>query len=132
MKRTLAGYLAVKHTNALAIQQISEQIASLASMEEAALLVKALEVIDEGRDSQAFSDAVTALLIKVQTLPTTTPDDLIFLARVTQLNEHYSLGQEAAFKEINDDRFNVDHNGDIVVGTRKLEHFGDKVLETFY
>jgi len=87
---------------------------------DVANIVKALE-IGNIRRTDEFELAMSTKTAQLSESITTSSEDLLYLARSMQDNT-----------EVVSDLDNIDIEGNIVMGQRTLEDFGDKVLESYY
>ena len=131
---TLAYYLTVKagQTNALATISAKLDEPNL-RMDDFALMVKAVELLENIQDTSAFAALKQKVITKAASFYATelSGEDILMLTRATKLGD-IPCGGEERWMLLNRDDRNMDLTGAVIVGERSLEAFGDLVLETFY
>lgn len=130
---TLAHYLTVKAAQANAIASISAKLdAPNLRMDDFALMVKAVELIENVQDPGAFEGLRDKIMTKAVTFysPDLSGEDILMLTRATRLGD-MPFGSEERWMMLNRDERNIDISGDVIVGERTLEAFGERVLETY-
>jgi len=130
---TLAHYLTVKAGQANAIATISAKLdAPNLRMDDFALMVKAVELIENVQDPGAFDVLRDKIATKAVTFYSTdlSGEDILMLTRATRIGD-MPFGGEERWMLLNRDDRNIDIGGDVIVGERTLEAFGDRILETY-
>ena len=131
---TLAHYLTVKSTQDNAFATISAKLdAPNLRMDDFALMVKAIELIETVQDTDAYDALLRKVAAKAAGLyaPDLSGEDILMLTRASRLGD-IPHGGEERWMLLNRDERNMDVTGAVMVGERSLESFGDCVLETFY
>ena len=107
------------NVDSLVINRAKNVANSATSIRDLVQVIKSIELlgIDDG-----VNDAVLARIMQLDSSSFTT-EDLIFIARM----QNFSL-----ISESDDDSNNVNHLGEIIIGERTLEVFGENTLETYY
>ena len=130
---TLAYYLTVKagQTNALATISAKLDAPNL-RMDDFALMVKAVELIENIQDPGAFEGLKDKIASKAVTFYSSdlSGEDILMLTRATRIGD-MPFGSEERWMMLNRDERNIDFGGDVIVGERTLEAFGERVLETY-
>lgn len=130
---TLAHYLTVKTGQANAIATISAKLdAPNLRMDDFALMVKAVELIENVQDPDAFDWLKVKIATKAVTFYSSdlSGEDILMLTRATRIGD-MPFGSEERWMMLNRDDRNIDISGDVIVGERSLEAFGERVLETY-
>ncbi|MBB57563.1 MAG: hypothetical protein CMM42_10080 [Rhodospirillaceae bacterium] len=130
---TLAHYLTVKTGQANAIATISAKLdAPNLRMDDFALMVKAVELIENVQDPDAFDGLKDKIATKAVTFYSSdlSGEDILMLTRATRIGD-MPFGSEERWMMLNRDDRNIDISGDVIVGERSLEAFGERVLETY-
>ena len=130
---TLAHYLTVKAAQANAIATISAKLDAVnLRMDDFALMVKAVELIENVQDPGAFEGLRDKIMTKAVTFYSSdlSGEDILMLTRATRLGD-MPFGSEERWMMLNRDERNIDISGDVIVGERTLEAFGERVLETY-
>ncbi|MEQ8694219.1 MAG: hypothetical protein RIC85_02695 [Gammaproteobacteria bacterium] len=130
---TLAHYLTVKTGQANAIATISAKLdAPNMRMDDFALMVKAVELIENVQDLDAFDGLKDKIATKAVTFYSSdlSGEDILMLTRATRIGD-MPFGSEERWMMLNRDDRNIDISGDVIVGERSLEAFGERVLETY-
>lgn len=130
---TLAHYLTVKTGQANAIATISAKLdAPNMRMDDFALMVKAIELIENVQDPDAFDGLKDKIATKAVTFYSSdlSGEDILLLTRATRIGD-MPFGSEERWMMLNRDDRNIDISGDVIVGERSLEAFGERVLETY-
>jgi hypothetical protein len=130
---TLAHYLTVKTGQANAIATISAKLdAPNMRMDDFALMVKAVELIENVQDPDAFDGLKDKIATKAVTFYSSdlSGEDILMLTRATRIGD-MPFGSEERWMMLNRDDRNIDISGDVIVGERSLEAFGERVLETY-
>ena len=96
-------------------------------------MVKAAELIESVQDPVAFEALKRKVAIKATGFFSAdlSGEDILMLTRAAKLGD-VPFGGEERWMLLNRDERNMDLEGDVMVGERTLESFGDRVLETFY
>lgn len=130
---TLAHYLTVKAGQANAVDTISAKLDDPnLRMDDFALMVRAVELIENVQDTAAYD----ALLQKVATkagafyATSLSGEDILMLTRAAKLGD-IPVGAEERWMLMNRDERNIDFDGDVMIGERTFESFGDRPLETY-
>lgn len=128
---TLAHYKTLKTAEANALSVISAKLdqANL-RMDDFALMVKAMELIENIQDPLAYEALKQKIVQKSVGFysPDLSGEDLLMLTRATRIGD-VPFGGEERWKLMNRDNSNLDLAGDVMVGERSLEAFGESVLE---
>ena len=130
---TLAYYLTVKAGQTNALATISAKIdAPNLRMDDFALMVKAAELIENVQDPGAFEGLKDKIASKAVTFYSSdlSGEDILMLTRATRIGD-MPFGSEERWMMLNRDERNIDFGGDVIVGERTLEAFGERVLETY-
>jgi len=130
---TLAHYLTVKAGQANAVATISAKLdAPNLRMDDFALMVKAVELIENVQDPNAFEVLKDKVTTKAASFYSTdlSGEDILMLTRATRIGD-MPFGGEERWMLLNRDDRNIDIGGDVIVGERTLEAFGDRILETY-
>lgn len=130
---TLAHYLTVKTGQANAIATVSAKLdAPNLRMDDFALMVKAVELIENVQDPDAFDGLKDKIATKAVTFYSSdlSGEDILMLTRATRIGD-MPFGSEERWMMLNRDDRNIDISGDVIVGERSLEAFGERVLETY-
>ncbi len=130
---TLAHYLTVKSGQANAVATISAKLdAPNLRMDDFALMVKAVELIENVQDPNAFEVLKDKVTTKAASFYSTdlSGEDILMLTRATRIGD-MPFGGEERWMLLNRDERNIDIGGDVMVGERTLEAFGDRILETY-
>ena len=104
------------------------------TVRELIVVVKSLELLEHYRNVTGYDALVEKLVQKARTVMTQTlaDDDMMYISRAISFGTGIPLGSELRWQIQNADSFNLNINGDVVVGERTIESFGDVQLETFY
>ena len=130
---TLAHYLTVKAGQSNAIATISAKLDEVnLRMDDFALMVKAVELFENIQDRVAYDALLQKVMSKASGFYATdlTGEDILMLTRAAKLGD-IPFGGEDRWMLMNRDERNIDNGGDVIVGERTLEAFGDRVLETY-
>jgi hypothetical protein len=130
---TLAHYLTVKAGQTNVIATISAKLDEVnLRMDDFALMVKAIELIENILDLEAYAALLQKIMSKASGFYTTdlSGEDILMLTRAAKLGD-IPFGGEDRWMLMNRDERNIDIGGDVIVGERTLEAFGDRVLETY-
>ena len=130
---TLTHYQTIKTAEVNAIATISAKLdAPDLRMDDFALMVKAAELIENVQDPDAFDALKAKIVTKAVGFYSTalSGEDVLMLTRATQFGDIPFGGEDRWLLLHRDDR-NMDAAGDVMVGERTLETFGDRILETF-
>jgi len=130
---TLAHYLTVKTGQTNAIATISAKLDEPnLRMDDFALMVKAIELIENILDLEAYDALLQKIMSKASDFYATdlSGEDILMLTRAAKLGD-IPFGGEDRWMLMNRDERNIDIGGDVIVGERTLEAFGDRVLETY-
>ena len=130
---TLAHYLTVKAGQSNAIATISAKLDEVnLRMDDFALMVKAVELFENIQDRVAYETLLQKVMSKASGFYATdlTGEDILMLTRAAKLGD-IPFGGEGRWMLMNRDERNTDIDGDVVIGERTLEAFGDRVLETY-
>ena len=131
---TLAHYQTLKAVETNAIAAISAKLDQPnLRMDDFALMVKAAELIESVQDPVAFETLKRKVAIKAAGFFSAdlSGEEILMLTRAAKLGD-VPFGGEERWMLLNRDERNMDLEGDVMVGERTLESFGDRVLETFY
>jgi len=130
---TLAHYLTVKagQTNAMATISTKLDEPNL-RMDDFALMVKAVELIENIQDIAAYNALLQKVMTKASGFYATdlSGEDILMLTRAAKLGD-IPFGGEERWMLMNRDERNIDIGGDVIVGERTLEAFGDRIFETY-
>ena len=128
---TLAHYQTLKTAEANALSAINAKLdqANL-RMDDFALMVKAVELMENIQDPLAYEALKQKIAQKSVGFysPDLSGEDLLMLTRATRIGD-VPFGGEERWKLMNRDTSNLDLAGDVMVGERSLEAFGESVLE---
>ena len=130
---TLAHYLTVKAGQSNAIATISAKLDEVnLRMDDFALMVKAIELIENILDLEAYDALLQKIMSKASGFYASdlSGEDILMLTRAAKLGD-IPFGGEDRWMLMNRDERNIDNGGDVIVGERTLEAFGDRVLETY-
>jgi len=130
---TLAHYLTVKAGQTNAIATISAKLDEVnLRMDDVALMVKAIELIENILNLEAYDALLQKIMSKASGFYAIdlSGEDILMLTRAAKLGD-IPFGGEDRWMLMNRDERNIDNDGDVVVGERTLEAFGDRVLETY-
>jgi len=130
---TLAHYLTVKAGQTNAIATISAKLDEVnLRMDDFALMVKAVELLENIQDAAAYATLLLKVMNKASGFYATelSGEDILMLTRAAKLGD-IPFGGEDRWMLMNRDERNIDNGGDVIVGERTLESFGDRVLETY-
>lgn len=130
---TLAHYLTVKAGQTNAIATISAKLDEVnLRMDDFALMVKAIELIENILNLEAYDALLQKIMSKASGFYAIdlSGEDILMLTRAAKLGD-IPFGGEDRWMLMNRDERNIDNDGDVVVGERTLEAFGDRVLETY-
>ncbi len=130
---TLAHYLTVKAGQSNAIATISAKLDEVnLRMDDFALMVKAVELFENIQDRVAYDALLQKVMSKASGFYATdlSGEDILMLTRAAKLGD-IPFGGEDRWMLMNRDERNIDIGGDVIVGERTLEAFGDRVLETY-
>jgi len=130
---TLAHYLTVKAGQSNAIATISAKLDEVnLRMDDFALMVKAVELFENIQDRVAYDSLLQKVMSKASGFYATdlSGEYILMLTRAARLGD-IPLGGEDRWMLMNRDERNTDIDGDVVIGERTLEAFGDRVLETY-
>ncbi|WP_419798697.1 MAG: hypothetical protein ACNI26_03215 [Terasakiella sp.] len=128
---TLAHYQTLKTAEANAFSAISAKLdQSNLRMDDFALMVKAVELMENIQDPLAYEALKQKIAQKSVGFysPDLSGEDLLMLTRATRIGD-VPFGAEERWKLMNRDTSNLDLAGDVMVGERSLEAFGESVLE---
>ena len=130
---TLAHYLTVKAGQSNAIATISAKLDEVnLRMDDFALMVKAVELFENIQDRVAYDALLQKVMSKASGFYGTdlTGEDILMLTRAAKLGDIPFRGEDR-WMLMNRDERNTDIDGDVIIGERTLEAFGDRVLETY-
>ena len=130
---TLAHYLTVKAGQSNAIATISAKLDEVnLRMDDFALMVKAVELFENIQDRVAYGSLLQKVMSKASGFYATdlSGEDILMLTRAAKFGD-IPFGGEDRWMLMNRDERNTDIDGDVVIGERTLEAFGDRVLETY-
>ncbi len=130
---TLAHYLTVKAGQTNAIATISAKLDEVnLRMDDFALMVKAVELLENIQDTAAYATLLLKVMSKASGFYATdlSGEDILMLTRAAKLGD-IPFGGEDRWMLMNRDERNTDIDGDVIVGERTLEAFGDRILETY-
>jgi len=130
---TLAHYLTAKAGQTNAIVTISAKLDEVnLRMDDFALMVKAVELFENIQDRAAYDTLLQKVMSKASGFYATdlSGEDILMLTRAAKLGD-IPFGGEDRWMLMNRDERNIDNGGDVIVGERTLESFGDRVLETY-
>ena len=131
---TTLTYFNERQTAAVeAINKLSAML-DTPTVRELIVVVKSLELLEHYRNVTGYDALVEKLVQKARTVMTQTlaDDDMMYISRAISFGTGIPLGSELRWQIQNADSFNLNINGDVVVGERTIESFGDVQLETFY
>ena len=128
---TLAHYQTLKTAEANALSAINAKLdRPNLRMDDFALMVKAMELMENIQDPLAYEALKQKIAEKSVDFysPDLSGEDLLMLTRATRIGD-VPFGGEERWKLMNRDNSNLDLAGDVMVGERSLEAFGESVLE---
>ncbi len=128
----LAHYQTLKLAETNAVATISAKLdAPDLRMDDFALMVKAAELIEDVQDPVAFSVLKAKIVAKAVGFYSIdlSGEDVLMLTRASRFGD-IPFGGEERWLLLNRDDRNMDVSGDVMVGERTLESFGDRILET--
>ena len=128
---TLAHYQTLKTAEANALSVISTKLDQPnLPMDDFALMVKAVELMENIQDPLAYEALKQKIAQKSVGFysPDLSGEVLLMLTRATRIGG-VPFGGEERWKLMNRDTSNLDLAGDVMVGERSLEAFGESVLE---
>lgn len=96
-------------------------------------LIRSVEVLENCDHYPGYKDLVVKIAAKASSMlsASLSGEDFVLIARATKL-DGIPFGSEDRWKLLNQDEFNADFHGQVTLGERTLESFGDVTLETFY
>ena len=130
---TLAYYLTVKAGQTNAVDTISAKLDDPnLRMDDFALMVRAVELIENVQDTAAYDALLQNVATKAGAFYATSlsGEDILMLTRAAKLGD-IPFGGEERWMLMNRDERNIDIDGDVMIGERTFESFGDRPLETF-
>ena len=132
-ERTLAYWNLKRTTAEKAITNLSLMLDS-PSVRDVIVTVKSLEIMDDDAIGANGYDALVEKLVQAahDVMDTSLAmDDMMYVVRAISYGR-VPYGSEWWWKIRHKDSENIDWHGQVVVGERTLESFGDAILETFY
>jgi hypothetical protein len=130
---TLAHYQTAKASETNAFTTISAKLDEVdLRMDDFALMVKAIELFEDVQDTAAYDALLEKVMSKAQGFYDTSlsGEDVLMLTRATRLG-NIPFGGEDRWLLLNRDDRNLDFEGDVIVGERSFEAFGDRIFETY-
>lgn len=129
---TLTFYNAKKLAAETAITKLSDLIEA-PSVRDIIVVVKSLEIMDDEARVSGYDELVEKLVNKATEVMNSnlSDDDMMYVVRAISYGD-IPFGSEEWWKLRHKDSHNLDINGDVTVGLRTLESFGETTLETFY
>ncbi len=127
----LAHYQTLKTAEAKALSAISAKLDQPnLRMDDFALMVKAVELMENIQDPVTYEALKQKIAQKSVGFysPDLSGEGLLMLTRATRIGD-VPFGGEERWKLMNRDECNLDLAGDVMVGERSLEAFGESVLE---
>ena len=128
---TLAHYQTLKTAEANALSAINAKLDQPnLRMDDFALMGKAMELMENIQDPLTYEALKQKIAQKSVDFysPDLSGEDLLMLTRATRIGD-VPFGGEERWKLMNRDNSNLDLAGDVMVGERSLEAFGESVLE---
>lgn len=132
-EKTLAYWNLKKATADKAISTLSDMLTT-PTVREVIVTVKALEIMDDDAYGATGYDALVEKLVQAANTvmdSSLSQDDMMYVVRAISYGR-VPFGSEKWWKIRHKDSENIDWHGQVVVGERTLESFGDAILETFY
>lgn len=131
-EKTLAYWNLRRLTAEKAIQTLSEML-DTPSTRNVIVVVKALEIMDDEAKVTGYDELVEKLIATASEVmdSSLSQDDMMYVVRAISYGR-VPFGSEAWWKIRHKDSENIDWHGQVQVGERTLEAFGDTILETFY
>jgi predicted HNH restriction endonuclease len=129
---SLTFYNAKKLAAETAIQKLSDLIEA-PSVRDIIVVVKSLEIMDDEAHVAGYDALVTKLVNKATEVMNSnlSDDDMMYVVRAISYGS-IPFGSEEWWKLRHKDSENVNIHGEVEVGLRTLESFGEVTLETFY
>lgn len=128
----LSFYNAKKTAAENAITKLSDMLEN-PSVRDIIVVVKSLEIMDDEAKVSGYDALIEKLVLKATTVMATdlADDDMMYIVRAISYGD-IPFGSEEWWKLRHKDSENINIHGDVEVGLRTLESFGEKTLETFY
>jgi hypothetical protein len=103
------------------------------SVRDIIVTVKSLEIMDDDARVAGYDALVEKLVEKATSVmgSALADDDMMYIVRAISYGD-IPFGSEEWWKLRHKDSENVNIHGDVIVGLRTLESFGEVTLETFY
>jgi predicted HNH restriction endonuclease len=129
---TLTFYNKKKTAAETAIQKLSDMLEN-PSVRDIIVVVKSLEIMDDEARVSGYDALVEKLVEKATSVmgSALADDDMMYIVRAISYGD-IPFGSEEWWKLRHKDSENVNIHGDVIVGLRTLESFGEVTLETFY
>jgi predicted HNH restriction endonuclease len=129
---TLTFYNKKKTAAETAIQKLSDMLEN-PSVRDIIVTVKSLEIMDDDARVAGYDALVEKLVEKATSVmgSALADDDMMYIVRAISYGD-IPFGSEEWWKLRHKDSENVNIHGDVIVGLRTLESFGEVTLETFY
>ena len=129
---TLTFYNKKKTAAETAIQKLSDMLEN-PSVRDIIVVVKSLEIMDDEARVSGYDALVEKLVEKATSVmgSALADDDMMYIVRAISYGD-IPFGSEEWWKLRHKDSENVNIHGDVIVGLRTLETFGEVTLETFY
>jgi hypothetical protein len=128
----LSFYNSKKIAAETAIQKMSDMLEN-PSVRDIIVTVKSLEIMDDEARVSGYDALLIKLVQKATEVMSTdlADDDMMYIVRAISYGD-IPFGSEQWWKLRHKDSENININGDVEVGLRTLESFGEIALETFY
>ncbi len=128
----LSFYNSKKIAAETAIQKLSDMLEN-PSVRDIIITVKSLEIMDDEARVSGYDALLIKLVQKATEVMSTdlADDDMMYIVRAISYGD-IPFGSEQWWKLRHKDSENININGDVEVGLRTLESFGEIALETFY
>lgn len=131
-EKTLAYWNLKRGTAEKALTTLSNMLDS-PTTRDVIVVVKALEIMDDEAKVSGYDELVEKLIGAASSVmdSSLSEDDMMYVVRAISYGR-VPFGSEAWWKIRHKDSENIDWHGQVQVGERTLEAFGDTILETFY
>lgn len=131
-EKTLAYWNLKTATAEKAIAKLSSML-DTPTVREVIVVVKSLEIMDDEARVAGYDQLVEKMILAANTVMDTVSndDDMMYVTRAISYGR-VPFGSESWWKIRHKDSENIDWHGQVQIGERSLESFGDTILETFY
>ncbi len=130
---TLEYFNAVEAEKVALLQAIKAKFSTTITVDDLAWGVKSLEIRENIEHIPEYQDILALIPVRSTELlaQPLSSQSIMLIARANKLGA-IPYGKEDRWRLLHEDEMNVDIKGQIVVGHRTLESFGDKILEQYY